>query len=118
MTRVLPEPAPARTSSGPSPWVTASRCWGLSPVRSIMDFELLSGSAVQRLRGDSLTAQQRDRSTAFIEEVHAAHCCSPSCDTLRPASWGEDDNARGGHYVWTWIPGTSSHPHHRRRSLR
>ena len=24
-TRVLPEPAPARMSSGPSPWVTASR---------------------------------------------------------------------------------------------
>ena len=24
-TRVLPEPAPARISSGPSPWVTASR---------------------------------------------------------------------------------------------
>src|SRR5689334_1810087 len=36
MTRVLPDPAPARTSSGPVPCVTASRCWGLSPVRSIM----------------------------------------------------------------------------------
>ena len=29
-TRVLPEPAPASTSSGPSPWVTASRCGGFS----------------------------------------------------------------------------------------
>src|SRR5919106_5997904 len=28
-TRVLPEPAPAITSSGPSPWVTASRWAGL-----------------------------------------------------------------------------------------
>src|SRR5436305_339313 len=30
MTRVLPEPAPARTSCGPSPWVTAAICSGLS----------------------------------------------------------------------------------------
>ena len=29
MTRVLPEPAPARTSSGPFGWRTASRCSGL-----------------------------------------------------------------------------------------
>ena len=30
-TRVLPLPAPASTSSGPSPWRTASRCGGLRP---------------------------------------------------------------------------------------
>src|SRR5258706_7235350 len=35
MTRVLPEPAPARTSSGPSVVVTASRCGPLSPERSM-----------------------------------------------------------------------------------
>jgi len=29
-TRVLPEPAPARTRRGPSTWATASCCWGLS----------------------------------------------------------------------------------------
>ena len=34
MTRVLPVPAPARTSSGPSVVVTASRCGGLRPERS------------------------------------------------------------------------------------
>ena len=33
-TRVLPEPAPARISSGPSPWVTASRWGSLRPSRS------------------------------------------------------------------------------------
>src|SRR4051794_31742490 len=33
-TRVLPEPAPARISRGPSPWVTASRWGGLSPASS------------------------------------------------------------------------------------
>ena len=32
-TRVLPEPAPATTSSGPSAWATASACAGLSPDR-------------------------------------------------------------------------------------
>src|SRR5712672_3623614 len=33
MTRVLPEPAPARINKGPSPVVTASRCCGLSCER-------------------------------------------------------------------------------------
>ena len=33
-TRVLPEPAPATMSSGPSVWVTASAWTGLSPSRS------------------------------------------------------------------------------------
>src|SRR3954451_3670945 len=32
-TRVLPEPAPARMSSGPSPCRTASRCGGFRPSR-------------------------------------------------------------------------------------
>src|SRR4051794_4046976 len=32
-TRVLPEPAPARMSSGPAAWVTASRCSGFRPSR-------------------------------------------------------------------------------------
>src|SRR5215213_2600718 len=31
--RVLPDPAPARISIGPSPWVTASRCGGFRPSR-------------------------------------------------------------------------------------
>src|ERR671919_3228083 len=33
-TRVLPEPAPARISSGPSPWSTASRWGSFSPTSS------------------------------------------------------------------------------------
>ncbi len=33
-TRVLPEPAPATTSSGPSVWITASPWAGFSPSRS------------------------------------------------------------------------------------
>ncbi len=33
-TRVLPDPAPARMSSGPSTWVTALRCSGLRPASS------------------------------------------------------------------------------------
>src|SRR5512135_1678309 len=35
MTLVFPEPAPARTSSGPEGHVTASRCGGFSERRSI-----------------------------------------------------------------------------------
>src|SRR5947209_10139047 len=34
ITRVLPEPAPAKINSGPSPIVTASRCCGLSCERN------------------------------------------------------------------------------------
>src|SRR5207245_1560005 len=32
-TRVFPDPAPARISRGPSPWVTAARCSGFSGSR-------------------------------------------------------------------------------------
>src|SRR5437879_12249693 len=34
MTRVLPLPAPARISTGPSVVSTASRCWGLRSLRN------------------------------------------------------------------------------------
>src|SRR6185369_11840229 len=36
MTRVLPLPAPARIRSGPSVWLTASRCCALRPLRKSM----------------------------------------------------------------------------------
>src|ERR1019366_5542842 len=39
MTRVLPLPAPARISKGPSMWLTASRCCALSPLRKSMKGE-------------------------------------------------------------------------------
>ena len=34
-TRVLPEPAPASTSNGPSPWRTALRCGSFRPASSL-----------------------------------------------------------------------------------
>src|SRR4051812_47374900 len=40
MTRVLPLPAPARISSGPSGWGTASRCCALRPLRKSIELEL------------------------------------------------------------------------------
>jgi hypothetical protein len=43
-TRVLPEPAPATTSSGAPAWTTACRCGSLSPSSSV------SGSDVRRPR--------------------------------------------------------------------
>src|SRR6476661_7186252 len=36
MTRVFPEPAPARINTGPSRWSTASRCSGFSLSRKSM----------------------------------------------------------------------------------
>src|ERR1035437_1567264 len=39
MTRVLPLPAPARISKGPSMWLTASLCCALSPLRKSMKEE-------------------------------------------------------------------------------
>src|SRR4051794_19860241 len=42
-TRVLPEPAPARTSSGPPGYVTASRCGGFRPSSSSAIASAVSG---------------------------------------------------------------------------
>src|SRR4051794_18967017 len=47
-TRVLPEPAPARISSGPSPWTTASRWGGFSPASSS---SILVSCAASGIRG-------------------------------------------------------------------
>src|SRR5258708_28530200 len=57
MTRVLPDPAPARTSNGPSPCVTASRCRGLSDVTSIIGFgdRIVRASDVELLKFSTLT---------------------------------------------------------------
>src|ERR1039457_358062 len=44
MPRVLPLPAPARVSRGPSIWLTASRCCALSPLRKSMKGELFNFS--------------------------------------------------------------------------
>src|SRR5580704_1584191 len=44
MTRVLPEPAPASTNCGPSPWVTAAICSGLRwRSRSALAYLLTQG---------------------------------------------------------------------------
>src|SRR5687768_11389856 len=48
MTRVFPEPAPARTSCGPSPWVTAAICSGFSSrSRSRGTRTALTGESVE-----------------------------------------------------------------------
>src|SRR5262245_12980141 len=53
MTRVFPEPAPARMRSGPSIWRTASRCSGFKPCSGSNEFELhkilgTQGNSTQR----------------------------------------------------------------------
>ena len=50
ITRVLPEPAPASTSSGPPPWLAASRCGGLSLPRSTTERRTLRISTRDRQR--------------------------------------------------------------------
>src|SRR5215510_14181520 len=49
ITRVLPEPAPAKISSGPRVWSTASRCSGLSASRNCMMTR--RGGACSALKG-------------------------------------------------------------------
>ena len=49
-TRVLPEPAPARIRSGPSPWVTASRWGSLSPASKVWRSSALFAPSVDRQR--------------------------------------------------------------------
>src|SRR5258707_5117074 len=61
MTRVLPEPAPARISSGPSPEVTASRCGSLSWERS---------SSIKSATEDLSISSQRDKQCSA-----ARYCC-------------------------------------------
>src|SRR6266404_1217165 len=61
MTRVLPEPAPARISSGPSPEVTASRCCSLSWERN---------SIIKVAINILSISSQRDKLCP-----HAGYCC-------------------------------------------
>ena len=84
MTRVLPDPAPARMSSGPSIWRTASRCSGLRPV---------SGSMMGNLRkakGEGV----RDKSHAASDFGSRVHLSLTPCPltlseflTLPSRSW-------------------------------
>src|SRR5229473_8517126 len=60
MTRVLPEPAPARISSGPSLELTASRCCGLSWERK---------SKTYPLRLKNCTARSCFSAAARVENV-------------------------------------------------
>src|SRR4051794_29875453 len=73
-TRVLPEPAPARISSGPSPCSTASRCGGFRPARSWSARSVVSGiPPIVRSARDVLSAPMRltDEVRATAERVTA-----------------------------------------------
>src|SRR5262245_11633521 len=75
ITRVLPEPAPASTSSGPPPWLAASCCGGLSLLRSTADTEPATLRIWQPLVNRSHTgvsyASDVDRYTALVEALQA-----------------------------------------------
>ena len=55
MTRVLPDPGPARMSSGPSMCWAASRCWGLRLVRRSRAGEVATEALYQGGRGPMLS---------------------------------------------------------------
>src|SRR6476659_7783223 len=59
MTRVLPDPAPARTSCGPMPWVTAAICSGLSSASSSLATSFFTGGVCPR-EGGMASYTERD----------------------------------------------------------
>ena len=72
MTRVLPEPAPARISSGPSRCSTASRCSGFSLSRKFIFYveeaSIPSDSGLgARDSGTSLSARSRRTLQALLQ---------------------------------------------------
>src|SRR6185295_9959889 len=60
MTRVLPDPAPARTSCGPSPCVTAEICSGLSCLSSSSETACFTPEVCPRGWGDGKAGLRRD----------------------------------------------------------
>src|SRR5437588_3648935 len=77
-TRVLPLPAPASISSGPSPWVTASRCGSLSPSSSSLrcsacGFSPMIGSIEARPEAARVApAASRPRVSRLLRRASAA----------------------------------------------
>src|SRR6266568_4503697 len=64
MTRVLPLPAPARISKGPSVCSTARRCWGLRSSRRLDMLIGLAGDPLKKnpglLKQETFCAQYRE----------------------------------------------------------
>ena len=68
-TRVLPEPAPAMTSRGPSPWTTASRWEGFSPSRSSACAATRSPYRPNPLGLSAVRLERIEGLTLFIRDV-------------------------------------------------
>ena len=85
ITRVLPVPAPASTSSGPSVVETASRCagfsdWSRSPMLVMVAFGVGGGSSVGRFKGASYTTVRNDESVV-------AAALATTCPATGQTSW-------------------------------
>src|SRR6266404_1816555 len=77
MTRVLPEPAPASTSTGPSVRTTACLCWGLRSERSsAMD----AGVATAERPPEPVLILRRKRAWSAFR-----HAQAPSVPAASPA---------------------------------
>src|SRR3954451_5730818 len=83
-TRVLPEPAPARTSSGPSGCVTASRCGGFNPA---------SRSSRAAASGTAPRIRSGPEAMALCDDVRE-HCANVAAG----ARWVAIDEAKLGAY--------------------
>src|SRR3954470_13477310 len=83
-TRVLPEPAPARTSRGPSGCVTASRCGGFNPA---------SRSSRAAASGTAPRIRSGPEAMALCDDVRE-HCASVAAG----ARWVAIDEERLGAY--------------------
>src|SRR4051795_8567026 len=79
-TRVLPEPAPASTSSGPSGCVTASRCGGFNPA---------SRSSTAAASGTGPRIRSGAEAMGLCDDVRE-HCAA----TAAQAHWVAIDEAR------------------------
>src|SRR6516162_6064573 len=79
MTRVLPEPAPARISSGPSVCSTASRCSGFSLSRKVIaEFQVyrsrsVSVTATSHRHGRRATIRFSPMPATLFKKVWDAH---------------------------------------------
>ena len=92
MTRVLPEPAPARMSSGPSVCSTASRCSGFSRSENPSGSSGTRGAVAAGLRDGVLLGSIADASasspstTVLLARPRTAQSRSPQAETWRAST--------------------------------
>src|SRR3954451_5161723 len=98
-TRVLPEPAPARMSSGPSPNSTASRCGGVRPASSSSTASACSS------RGSTSSERRSMWGSAAIAANASARCGRSAGATVSDRMPLVDDIRSAA----AWVAGRAHH---------